>query len=108
MALKEELKVLDFVSWLSYYSCIFLDCFPLFLLFLTSEFALWNLGGRPRRLQSLSKHEAGDLGRFVPRKALQGPAQFHFRVSKDASLVMALSHYPYSNLIPDSTQKSLL
>ena len=108
MALKEELKVLDFVSWLSYYSCIFLDCFPLFLLFLTSEFALWNLGGRPRRLQSLSKQEAGDLGRFVPRKALQGPAQFHFRVSKDASLVMALSHYPYSNLIPDSTQKSLL
>jgi len=37
MALKEELKVLDFVSWLSYYSCIFLDCFPLFLHFLTSD-----------------------------------------------------------------------
>ena len=37
MALKEELKVLDFVSWLSYYSCIFLDCFPFFLHFLTSD-----------------------------------------------------------------------
>ena len=48
MALKEELKVLDFALWPNYCSFIFLNCFPLFLHFLTSliEFALWSSGGK--------------------------------------------------------------
>ena len=46
IALEEELKVLDFVLWLNYYYFVLLDCFPLFLHFLTSliKFALWNSG----------------------------------------------------------------
>ena len=30
MALEEELSVLDFVLWLSYYYFVLFDCFPLF------------------------------------------------------------------------------
>ena len=46
MALEEELKVLDFVLWLNCYDFALLDCFPLFLKFITSliKFALWNSG----------------------------------------------------------------
>ena len=42
-SLEEELKVLEFVLCLNYYCFFSLDCFPLFLHFLTSltEF-LWN------------------------------------------------------------------
>ena len=36
IALEEELKVLDFVLGLKYYSFVLLDQFPLFLHFLTS------------------------------------------------------------------------
>ena len=36
IALEEELKVLGFVLWLNYYYFVLLDCFPLFLHFLTS------------------------------------------------------------------------
>ena len=42
VALEEEIKVLDFVLWLNYYYFVLLDCFLLFLHFLTSliKFAL--------------------------------------------------------------------
>ena len=36
VALEEEPKVLDFVLWLNCYYFVLLDCFPLFLHFLTS------------------------------------------------------------------------
>ena len=47
IALEEELKVLDFVSWLNYYYFVPLDCFLLFLyLFKTPliKFFLLELG----------------------------------------------------------------
>ena len=37
IALEEEIKVLDFVYCLNYYYFVLLDCFPLFLHFLTSS-----------------------------------------------------------------------
>ena len=45
-ALKEELKVLDFVLWLNYHYFVLLDYLPLFLHLLTSliKSALWNPG----------------------------------------------------------------
>ena len=45
-ALEEELEVLGFVLWPNHYYFVLLDCFLLFLHFLTSlvKFALWNSG----------------------------------------------------------------
>ena len=46
MAFEEELRVLNFVLWLNYYYFVLLECFPLFLPFLTFliKFALCNSG----------------------------------------------------------------
>ena len=43
--LEEELKVLAFVEWLTYYYFVLFDGFPLFPHFFMSliKFALWNL-----------------------------------------------------------------
>ena len=75
MALEKELKVLDFVLWLNYYYFVLLDCFPLFLHFLTSliKFALCN-SWKAEEAKTFYKQELGDLrwGEVVcPQK---GPA----------------------------------
>ena len=46
MAFEEELRVLNIVLWLNYYYFVLLECFPLFLPFLTFliKFALCNSG----------------------------------------------------------------
>ena len=60
IALEGELNVLDFVQWLNYYYFVLLDCFPLFLHFLTSLIELlFGTRGRPRRLKFFYKQEAG-------------------------------------------------
>ena len=63
--------------WLNYYYFVLLNCFPLFLYFLT---ALINFGtqARPGKLKLFYKQEAGDMvgwgGVSIPEKPLQGPA----------------------------------
>ena len=87
-------RVLDLVLWVSYYYFVLLDCFPLFLHFLTFIIINWlNLfwfvlfyfilfyfwiWGRPRRLKLFYKQEVRDTGReSVPRKTPQCSAWFH-------------------------------
>ena len=72
-AFEEEIRVLDFVLHLNYYYFVLLDCFPLFLHFLTSliKSALWH---SRKRLKLFYKQEVG-RGRegSVPGKAPQCP-----------------------------------
>ena len=83
IALEEELKVLDFASWLNYYYLVSFDCFPLFLHFLTSliKLILW--------LNFFSdKRQAEDMGGKDHRVLLcvtllmafcsQAPMTYHF------------------------------
>ena len=60
-ALEEELRVLDFVQWLSYYCFALFDSFPLFLHFLISliKFNLFfGIQGRPWKLKLFYQQEA--------------------------------------------------
>ena len=77
IALEEELEVLDFVLWLNYCYFVLLDCFPLFLYFLTSliTLALWNLGKAEEAKAFLQTRVRGHEG-FIPGKTLQGPTWF--------------------------------
>ena len=81
--LEEEVEGSDFVLWLGYQHCVFLDCFSLFLNFLTSLIKLFfGTWGRSRRPKFFCEQEAEDTGRDgpVPGKALQSPAQFQDKI----------------------------
>ena len=74
IALEKELKVLEFVYWPNNYYFVLLDCFSLFLYFLTSliKSALWNLG-KAYKAKVFYKQEAGRghwWGQFFPGKTL--------------------------------------
>ena len=61
IALEKELKVLDFLQWLTCYYCVLFDCFPFHsaffsLIWLNLPFATQ---GRSRRLKFFYRHEAG-------------------------------------------------
>jgi len=99
ITLEEELRVLEFVWWLSYYYLVLIDCFPLLLYFLTSliKFILWlkifysqkagagigggSVLGRPQRV--LLHFRAGRFRRImvITSSALQmqEPAILDFR-----------------------------
>ena len=53
----KSLKLVDFVKWLNYYYFVLLDCFPLFLHFLTSldKFALWSSGKASVQFSSVTQ-----------------------------------------------------
>ena len=78
IALKEELKVLDLVFWLNYYSFVSLDCFLVFLHFLSSliKFSLWNLEGLGGSSLSINKRQGDTRVVTVPGKATQYPTSF--------------------------------
>ena len=60
-ALEEELKVLDFVQWLSYHYFALFEYFPLFLNFLISLIKLnlfFGTQGRPWQLKLFYQQEA--------------------------------------------------
>ena len=78
IALKEELKVLDLVFWLNYYSFVSLDCFLVFLHFLSSliKFSLWNLEGLGGSSLSINKRQGDTRVVTVPGKAIQYPTSF--------------------------------
>ena len=74
---------LDFVLMAKVYYFILLDCFPLFLHFLTSliKFVLWS-SGETEEAKAFLQTRGGGQGAVSPRKAPQGPAQFEKHILK--------------------------